>query len=261
MTIKKVSNLSHTLIVNTYEGFYYKEKSSIQAALQDLSNNYNASKLLVLARKSANVIDAQILNESVHEFDPFGDSASLLIESDLTLYNNSVLHLKESHITFHTYIEDILDNFLIVRFELHISSCSNADVFNVLPFIINLEDKYSSSNKLSPHLIHIDYIKRGARYNETSEMILNENHALDKSIYDNKYVNLYDTTYSQASFLTKHYALVAQTNYFSNHLKHKYEKLIDAEIIKLQDFLIKSYLDQSLVIRTNKESITSSLES
>ena len=261
MTIKKVSNLSHTLIVNTYEGFYYKEKASMQAALEDLSNSYNACKLLILARNSSDVIDAQILNESVHEFEPFGDSASLLIESDLTLYNNSVLHLKESHITFHTYIEDILENFLIVRFELHISSCSNADVFNVLPFIVNLEEKHSDSDRLSPHIVHIDYIKRGARYNETSEKILIENHTLDKNIYDNKYENLYYNIYSQTSFLTQHYGLVAQKNYFSDLLKYKHENLADTEIIKLKDFLIKSYLDQNLVISTNKESITSSLES
>ena len=86
-------------------------------------------------------IKTENLHESSHNFEPFGDSASLLIQADLSPYNNAVLHLKESHITFHTYIEDILNNFLIVRLELHISSCSESNVFNSLPEIISLNNQ------------------------------------------------------------------------------------------------------------------------
>ncbi len=107
--IKKISNVSTTLIVNTYESFYYGDNQDISDCEINISKKYNSENLLKVSRNISKTIQTEILHESSHNFNPFGDSGSLLIQADLNLYNSATLHLKESHITFHTYIEDILD--------------------------------------------------------------------------------------------------------------------------------------------------------
>ena len=132
MMLKKISNVSSTLIVNCYEGFYFHDNNFRFELEKNILNKYGAAKLTKIARQISKTIKTEILHESSHSFKPFGDSSSLLLQADLGLYNSASLHLKESHITFHTYIEDILDNFLVVRLEFHISSCSESNVFESL---------------------------------------------------------------------------------------------------------------------------------
>ena len=95
-----ISNTSTTLIVNTYEGFYTSDKTHLNEAIH---KKYSNNNLLDILRSVAKGINAQILTESTHNFDPFGDSSALLIQANVDLANSGTLHLKESHITYHTY--------------------------------------------------------------------------------------------------------------------------------------------------------------
>ena len=144
---KQISNVSRTLIINTFEGFYYEDSLNTKNAIEMILKSYSTNRLLTITREIAKSIKVQILNESTHSFKPFGDSASLLVGADLKDYNNGVLHLKESHITFHTYIEDALENFLIIRLELHICSCTEENVFLALPKIFHHQLDFFGENK------------------------------------------------------------------------------------------------------------------
>ena len=77
--IKKISNVSTTLIVNTYDGFYYSDDQDIASCQHKISKKYNSMDLLDISRKISQTIQTEILHETSHNFEPFGDSGSLLI--------------------------------------------------------------------------------------------------------------------------------------------------------------------------------------
>ena len=202
--MKKISNVSTTLIVNSYECFYYTDKQNVLSCQNIISKRYNSKILLAISRKISDAIETEILHESSHNFEPFGDSGSLLIQADLNLYNSATLHLKESHITFHTYIEDILDNFAIVRLEYHISSCSDANVYNSLNDIILISEEC-----FFPDLVAIDYIRRGAKYgNKPDDIIYDTNNPNFNGIIGSGYPREYSD--SDPAILTGGYGPTSQ---------------------------------------------------
>jgi S-adenosylmethionine/arginine decarboxylase-like enzyme len=237
--LKQISNVSSTLIINSYEGFYARDGNADLILKENIFNKYNAQKLTNIARCISKTIKTEILHESSHAFEPFGDSSSLLLQADLGIYNSASLHLKESHITFHTYIEDILDNFLIIRLELHISSCSEANVFESLKDIISADDDI----KIFPNLLTIDYLRRGAKYGENSSIIINDNYnILDIDVDSN-----YDIFSNNVSNKTKSsLLLLSQEAMLNKHQSENNFMSIEA-ISALRNFLLKSYAEEFLV--------------
>ena len=234
--IKKISNVSTTLIVNTYESFYYGDNQDISDCEINISKKYNSEKLLKVSRNISKTIQTEILHESSHNFNPFGDSGSLLIQADLNLYNSATLHLKESHITFHTYIEDIYDNFAIVRLEYHISSCSEANVYNALREIILIDDKDYSY----PDLISIDYIRRGAKFEDCSRKII-----YDPYLYNFDTYTMYRTSSNIATLNTSQHILLLDTDLMLKKFQLDNNLLSIDSIIKLKNFLLSSYSDHA----------------
>ena len=234
--LKKISNVSSTLIVNCYEGFYFHDNNSRLELEQNILNKYDAHKLTKIARQISKTIKTEILHESSHSFKPFGDSSSLLLQADLGLYNSASLHLKESHITFHTYIEDILDNFLVIRLEFHISSCSDSNVFKSLCEIISIDD----DNKVFPNLFTVDYLRRGSKYGDSSDLIINESF----DIFDININPSYDIFLNNVSHITKSSLLLLDEE--SMLKKHQLENnFISLETIStLRSFLLKSFAEE-----------------
>ena len=234
--LKKISNVSSTLIVNCYEGFYFHDNNFRFELEKNILNKYGAGKLTKIARQISKTIKTEILHESSHSFKPFGDSSSLLLQADLGLYNSASLHLKESHITFHTYIEDILDNFLVVRLEFHISSCSESNVFESLDEIISMDNE----NKIFPNLFTVDYLKRGSKYGKSSDIVIKES----SDIFDININPNYDVFSNDTSHLTKSSLLLL--NEESMLKKHQLENnFISLETIStLRRFLLKSFAEE-----------------
>jgi len=238
--LKKISNTSSTLIINLYEGFYLSNPKDTLAIQEKISKTYNGNNLINIARKISQTIKTEILHESSHNFKPFGDSGSMLIQADLSLYNSATLHLEESHITFHTYIEDILKNYLIVRLEFHISSCSDANVF------YSMHDIFQDStdcNSLLPHLVTIDYLRRGAKFGNHSEDIIND----DLDISDIKLKTLYHIL-SNNRFInnpnTKNYVLLLNMKEMAEKLQAENSFLSIESIHQFRSFLLKSYASE-----------------
>ena len=235
--LKKIGNTSSTLIINLYEGFYLNNPRDTLATQEKISKKYNSNNLINIARKISQTIETEILHESSHNFKPFGDSGSMLIQADLSLYNSATLHLEESHITFHTYIEDILKNYLIVRLEFHISSCSEANVFYSMHDIFHNSTYY---NSLLPDLVTIDYLRRGAKFGNHSGDIIND----DFDVSDIKFKNLYHIL-SNNKFMnspnTKNYVLLLNMKDMVEKLQAENSFLSIRLIHQLRNFLLQSY--------------------
>ncbi len=238
--LKKISNISSTLIINLYEGFYLSSLKDTSVIQEKISKIYNSNNLISIAREISKTIKTEILHESSHNFKPFGDSGSMLIQADLSLYNSATLHLEESHITFHTYIEDILKKYLIVRVEFHISSCSDANVFYSLN---NIFQNSKNCNALSPHLATVDYLRRGAKFGDHSGDIMYDTF----DISDIKFKNLYHIL-SNNSFInslnTKNYILLLNMQDMVKNLQIENPFLSMKSIHQFRNFLLESYANE-----------------
>lgn len=239
--IKKISNVSTTLIVNTYESFYYGDNQDISDCEINISKKYNSENLLKVSRNISKTIQTEILHESSHNFKPFGDSGSLLIQADLNLYNSATLHLKESHITFHTYIEDILDNFAIVRLEYHISSCSDANVYNSLNDIILISEEC-----FFPDLVTIDYIRRGAKYGNNPDDIIYDTNNPNFNEYP-----MYHISSITPSMNTSHHTLLLDNEFMLNKFQQNNSFFQSDMISVLKKFLIASYSNHKIDFKSS----------
>jgi len=235
--IKEISNVSNTLIVNIYECFYYGDNQSIVDCQHNISKKYNSKNLLSISRKISQTIKTEVLHESSHNFSPFGDSGSLLIQADLNLYNSATLHLKESHITFHTYIENIYDNFVIVRLEYHISSCSNANVYNALQDLILIDD----SDYSLPDMISIDFIRRGAKYGQDHNDII-----YDKSPENFDKFSMYRISSIASSINTSNHILLLDDTAMLKKFQLDNSFFQADSIHALKSFLLLSYCNHEV---------------
>ncbi|MED5274502.1 MAG: hypothetical protein VYE60_00435 [Pseudomonadota bacterium] len=243
----KINNVSHTLIINTFEGFYYKDSSEISNTLKRISEFYQIKRLINISRKIAESIKVDILNESTHVFEPFGDSCSFLVGADLDNYNTGAVHLKESHITFHTYLEEKLENFLIIRFELHICSCANENIFLSLSEIFNKQTNSSDGkNFLTPHLIGIDYIKRGSVLTPNHRQERNNGHTLTKEIFDEAFGNQYVLTNKFDKYINQQNILMMKNDLIEEKLHVLESNISNKSFKKYLDCLTSVYKESFL---------------
>tara|TARA_Y100000816_G_C25994807_1_gene519674 strand:- start:357 stop:947 length:591 start_codon:yes stop_codon:yes gene_type:complete len=143
-----------------------------------------------ILRHIAQGINAQVLNESSHNFKPFGDSSALLIQANTEVASSGTMHLNESHITYHTYIETRIDNFFLIRLEIHVCSCTRENVFSSLKYLMN--NKKSLFKNFMPEVITLDYLKRGCDINSNDKNVspLLHDEFFDFSKNYNKIINI-----------------------------------------------------------------------
>ena len=239
---KKISNVSSTLIINTYEGFYYDNAKNLENIQKHIKTKYDNKKLIKIAHEISKTINTEILNESSHNFEPFGDSSALLIQANLKLYNSGSLHLKESHITFHTYIEDILNNFIIIRLEFHICSCSDANVFHSVENIIQLNKEL---NLFTPDVFTLDYLRRGSKYGKSHMDIINDNCRFNNEIFLNLY-NVTNCTAEKSIFGTQNYFSILKDEIMHDKFSGLSTDITSNQIYIYRDFLFRSYGDYQL---------------
>jgi len=234
---KKISNISRTIVINTFEGFFYNKKTEIKDLLKHILKTYDIKKLINIATSSAKIINTEIISKSVNNFEPFGDSGSLLIQANLKNQKSAVIHLKESHITFHTYIEDSLENFIIIRFEMHISSCTDENIFLTLPAIINPDSK-NDIEKLNPHLINIDYLERGVSFNEIKEI---------DTMFPNNFFkdnfNKYSIMSQIISKNTQYYSLLMKESDIKNIFGNDQISKFETSFLHFKNYLLNAHLN------------------
>tara|TARA_Y100000768_G_scaffold202532_1_gene152367 strand:+ start:18521 stop:19168 length:648 start_codon:yes stop_codon:yes gene_type:complete len=165
-----ITNTSQSLILNSYYGFECDEKNRINVN-KKIESKFNEAYLMNILNIISKSLDTTILNTSSHVFEPSGTSVTSIIESnEIKLGLSGVAHLKESHISFHSYYENSIKNIIILRLELHVSSCSRKNVYHTLEKLSS-DDLYETYDALT-----IDFFHRGIRLekNHNNEILLHE---------------------------------------------------------------------------------------
>jgi S-adenosylmethionine/arginine decarboxylase-like enzyme len=150
-----ITNTSQTLVLNSYYGFSCNEKNRYDVN-KKIEEKFCSQYFMGILEDISTTLETKILHTSKHSFNPSGTSLSSIIESSEETFGSSgVAHLNESHISFHSYFENSIKNLVVLRLELHISSCSRISVFSVLD---NLMDKilFNSYDALT-----LDFFHRG----------------------------------------------------------------------------------------------------
>ena len=167
--IPDISNTSQSLVINTYYGYMCSEKNKILIN-KKIENIFSASFMMKMMHDISKTLGTNIIHTSSHSFEPSGVSLASVIESNEPIFGSSgVAHLSESHISFHSYFENRLSDVIILRLELHISSCSRKSVY----FALNDISKNNQFNKFDA--ITIDFFHRGLdleSYENTGNNIL-----------------------------------------------------------------------------------------
>ena len=198
-----LTNTSQSLILNSYYGFECNEKNRININ-KKIELQFSENYLINIVKNISKTLDTRIINTSSHTFTPSGASVTSIIESEEIEFGSSgVAHLNESHISFHSYFENNIKNIIILRLELHISSCSRKNVFYSL-------DKLSSDSLFETYdALTIDSFDRGIM--------------LEKNLVDDNLINEYLNKKSNRFEID----IINSTNHFRSYrlLKHK-DKII-----------------------------------
>jgi S-adenosylmethionine decarboxylase len=160
------NNLSKLLSLSLYLFSYGKTLTCQEKCLTYINDRYNSKYLSELLSNLASMIDANILNIALQDYQPHGASAALLVAEEIIEYNNYdvtigkpivgkavVGHLDKSHITVHTYPEQNYCNGICTfRADVDISTCGKISPLRVLNYLMQV---------FNPHLAIIDYQVRG----------------------------------------------------------------------------------------------------
>ena len=211
-----ITNTSQSLILNSYYGFECNEKNRIETN-KKIEFEFNENYLLNIVKTISKILDTKIINTSSHVFEPSGTSVASIIESnEIELGTSGVAHLNESHISFHSYYENNIKNIIILRLELHISSCSRKNVFHSL-------DRLSSDNRYDTYdSLTIDYFHRGINLEKT----LNDDCLITQ--YLNKKSNTFEINKINSSDYSCSYRLLKHKDkiFSDNLMRHLYLDLI-----------------------------------
>ena len=211
-----ITNTSQSLILNSYYGFECNEKNRIETN-KKIESEFNESYLHNIVKSISKSLDTKIINTSSHVFEPSGTSVASIIESNEIEFGTSgVAHLNESHISFHSYYENNIKNIIILRLELHISSCSRKNVFHSL-------DKLSSDNLYDTFdSLTIDFFHRGINL----EKSLSDDCLISQ--YLNKKSNTFEINTINSSDYSSSYRLLKRKDKISsdNLMRHLYSDLI-----------------------------------
>lgn len=210
-----ITNTSQTLVVNSYYGFSCSEGNRYDVN-KKIEEKFNPVYLMSILEGISKTLETKILHTSKHTFKPSGTSLSSIIESNETVYGSSgVAHLNESHISFHSYFENSIKNIIIMRLELHISSCSRKSVYFTLDNLMG-EQLFNSYDGLT-----LDFFHRGIDLEKTKK----DNYIISKFLnHKSKDFNI--ETYNQSESFS-HYKILKQkekiklielSDYIYNHL-------------------------------------------
>ena len=166
------NNLTKTLSFNFYDICYTDTPAQQQEYLQYVDDEYNAKRLQHVLYEVTEIIGANILNISSHDYEPRGASVACLISEEPVLteaiisddsqgfeYQQSeqkksaVAHLDTSHVTAHTYPEYHPDNGISTfRVDIDVSTCGRVSPLKALNYLIDSFDE---------DIVILDYRVRG----------------------------------------------------------------------------------------------------
>jgi S-adenosylmethionine decarboxylase len=177
------NNLTKILSFNFYDFCIAMNEKQKQDYINDIHTKYCAANIRDIARNICRIIEANILNESIQDYDPVGASTMTLMsdvkggkwEDKVTVTHQTnhaavKMHLDKSHITTHTY-PDASDpeGICTFRLDLDVATCGEIIPLNALNYMFEV---------FECDVVYIDYVVRG--YTRLAN---------GKKIYNDQYFN------------------------------------------------------------------------
>jgi S-adenosylmethionine decarboxylase len=149
--LKGFNNLKKALSFSFYDFVIAPNLEEKLSYIEYINKNYSAEKITTLLAKIVEIIEAQILNISLQDYEPYGASSVILL-SDIK-GSGVEMHLDKSHITAHTYPDfDNPNGILSFRVDIELSTCGEITPLASLNEIFNFFDT---------DIVTIDYVVRG----------------------------------------------------------------------------------------------------
>ena len=150
------NNLKKSLSFSFYDFVIATTRKEKADYIKYINENYSAEKINKLLLKIVKNIEAEVLNSSEQNYEPYGASSLILlgdIKGEETTNNSINHHLDKSHISAHTY-PDITGErgVLSFRVDIELSTCGDITPLDSLNDIFDFFDN---------DLITIDYTIRG----------------------------------------------------------------------------------------------------
>jgi len=167
ISLQGFNNLTKVVSFNLYDFYVARSEEERQRYVQDIDEQFSASRITDILREIAKIIDADVLSVSAQDYEPMGAS-SLVLMSDLGHTQNggheaassnpsghtSVgAHLTKSHLCAHTY-PDWTDpkGICSFRVDIDIATCGTIVPLRALDYMF-----HSFENDV----VIIDYVVRG----------------------------------------------------------------------------------------------------
>lgn len=169
------NNLTKILSFNLYDFCIAMNDKQKDEYINFINKKYSAQKIRDIARKICEIIEANILNESIQDYDPVGASTMTLM-SDIkggkweeTVSNSTAqvkMHLDKSHITTHTY-PDASDpeGICSFRVDIDVATCGEIIPLNAINYLFEA---------FECDVVYIDYVVRGYTRLENGKKIYND---------------------------------------------------------------------------------------
>jgi len=171
------NNLTKILSFNFYDFCIAMNEKQRQEYIQHINTKYSAANIRDIARRVCEIIEANILSESIQDYDPVGASTMTLMsdikggkwEEAAATENVSVkMHLDKSHITTHTY-PDASDpeGICTFRLDLDVATCGDIIPLSALNYMFEV---------FECDVVYIDYVVRGYTRLENGKKIYNDHY-------------------------------------------------------------------------------------
>lgn len=175
------NNLTKILSFNFYDFCIAVNEEQKQEYIKYIHSKYCAANIRDIARNVCSIIEANILNESIQDYDPVGASTMTLMsdikggkwDEQVTATSESAsatvkMHLDKSHITTHTY-PDASDpeGICTFRLDLDVATCGDIIPLSALNYMFEV---------FECDVVYIDYVVRGYTRLENGKKIYNDHY-------------------------------------------------------------------------------------
>ncbi len=166
------NNLTKILSFNLYDFCIALTPEEKVEYVNYINCKYSASRITEFSRKICEIIEANILAESMQDYDPVGASTMTLMSDikgggDPIINSTNVkMHLDKSHITSHTYPDaSDPDGICTFRVDIDIATCGEIIPLNAINYLFKA---------FECDIVYIDYVVRGYTRLENGKKIYND---------------------------------------------------------------------------------------
>lgn len=158
--ISGFNNLTKILSFNLYDFCIALNDKQKEQYINYINEKYNARKITEIARNICSIIEANILNESLQDYEPVGASTMTLMSDikggkweDKVTSPQYNAHLDKSHITAHTY-PDASDpqGICTFRVDIDVATCGDIIPLNAINYLFE---------SFECDVVYVDYVVRG----------------------------------------------------------------------------------------------------